>query len=622
MTKIKYTLNFVLAITIIFSFGAFTNLAFAQTVDPPRITQFDPNPKSQSNPEVMDLGIKRIRYVQLEKSPLDQIASSLVLSPDLTKQAQFQVFDNLNFLATFTDQENTLQGGYLLQGYLNDNKQDTITVVSTSGVVSAILTANGIQYQLNSDTAGQYRFEEIDQSQFPSEADNIALPESQLDSTPAFNDPPVAMDSGALIDIMVVYTDDARVSTGGTTNMVNLINLAVSETNTGYSHSGINQRVRLVHTEEVSFDESGFNWQTVLGQLTNTDGVIDQVKTWRNTYAADLVVMIVNDTTYCGIGWLMNPSYTNDSVGFSLVSRTCATGYYSLAHEMGHNMGAHHDRYTTSEPGMYSYSHGYQFPDNSYRTIMAYNCSTGCPRINYWSNPDVYYGGVPTGVVNTAPNSADNRLTLNNTANIVANFRQSSTIPIAPTNLAVTATTKTSINLSFTDNSIDESGFRLERSTNAGSTWSLIATLPVNQTTFLDQNLSCSSNYAYRVKSYNSAGKSAYSNTINTATSLCTPPALPDSITSISSINSITLNWNDVADETAYIIEQSLDNAKTWNTLATLPQDSISYPITGLDRGTTYYFRLAIQNDYGITYSEPITIKTMSEAIYLPSILR
>ena len=229
---------------------------------------------------------------------------------------------------------------------------------------------------------------------------------------------------------------------------------------------------------------------------------------------------------------------------------------------------------------------------------------------------------MPTGVVNTASNSADNRLTLNNTANIVANFRQSGTIPIAPTNLAVTATTKTSINLSFTDNSIDKSGFRLERSTNAGSTWSLIATLPANQTTFSDQNLSCSSNFAYRVKAYNIAGESAYSNTINTATSLCAPPALPDSITSFSSIDSITLNWNDVADETAYKIEQSLDDAKTWNTLATLPQDTISYPITGLDRGTTYYFRLAIQNDYGITYSDPITIKTMSEAIYLPSILR
>ena len=65
-----------------------------------------------------------------------------------------------------------------------------------------------------------------------------------------------------------------------------------------------------MHTEEVSFNETNFDWSNVLSQLTNTDGVIDQVKTWRNTYAADLVVMIVNDTAYCGIGWLMIPSYT------------------------------------------------------------------------------------------------------------------------------------------------------------------------------------------------------------------------------------------------------------------------------------------------------------------------
>ncbi len=615
-------LNLVLAITIIFSLGAVSNLAFAQTIEPPLITQVDTSPKNQSNPDIVDLGVKRIQFVQVEKNSLDQIASSLRLNPQLTKQAQFQVFDNLSFKATFTDQEETLQGGYLLHGYLNTNKEDNITIVSTSGVISALLTVKGIQYQLNSNSTGQYRFEEIDQSQFPSEAEDIVLPENQLDSTSTFDLPPVALDTGALIDVMVVYTDDARASAGGTANMVNLINLAISETNTGYSHSGITQRVRLVHTAEVSFDETNFNWEIVLGQLTNTDNVIDQVKTWRNTYAADLVVMIVNDTYNCGIGWLMNPSSTSDSVGFSVVSRTCATGYYSLAHEMGHNMGAHHDRANATGQAMYPYSYGYQAPNSSFRTIMAYNCTSGCTRINWWSNPDIYYNGIATGVVSTAINSADNRLTLNNTANIVANFRQSSTIPIAPTNLAVTATSKTSINLSFTDNSFDESGFRLEKSTNAGATWSLIATLPANQTTFSDQNLSCGSNYAYRVKAYNSAGESAYSNNINTATALCTPPALPDTIASFSSINSVTLNWNDVADETAYIIEQSLDDAKTWNALVTLPKDSISYQITGLDRGTIYFFRLAIKNDYGITYSDPISIKTMSEAIYLPSIRR
>ena len=170
-------------------------------------------------------------------------------------------------------------------------------------------------------------------------------------------------------------------------------------------------------------------------------------------------------------------------------------------------MGAHHDRASATGSAMYSYSYGYQAPNNSFRTIMAYNCTVGCPRINYWSNPDNYYNGIPTGVVNTASNSADNRLTLNNTANIVANFRQSSTIPLAPSNLNVTSVSATSISVSFTDNSVDESGFRLEKSSNGGSTWSLIANLAANLTTFSDQNLTCGTNFAYRVKAYNNAGE-------------------------------------------------------------------------------------------------------------------
>jgi hypothetical protein len=35
---------------------------------------------------------------------------------------------------------------------------------------------------------------------------------------------------------------------------------------------------------------------------------------------------------------------------------------------------------------------------------MAYNCSPSCPRINYWSNPAVLYGGVPMGTYTTSHN--------------------------------------------------------------------------------------------------------------------------------------------------------------------------------------------------------------------------
>ena len=47
----------------------------------------------------------------------------------------------------------------------------------------------------------------------------------------------------------------------------------------------------------------------------------------------------------CGIGWLMsgnNPGFGPNA--FSVVDQTCATGYYSFGHELGHNMGLNHAR--------------------------------------------------------------------------------------------------------------------------------------------------------------------------------------------------------------------------------------------------------------------------------------
>jgi hypothetical protein len=138
----------------------------------------------------------------------------------------------------------------------------------------------------------------------------------------------------------------------------------------------------------------------------------------------------------CGIGYLMtNVSTAFASSGFSVVMRNCATGYYSFGHEMGHNMGATHDRYVNDGDGAYTYSHGYVYKPAKWRTVMAYNdeCKDNgydCTRIQYWSNPNVNYQQVPTGISQNASNSsANNALTLNNTASTVANFRAS----ISPT---------------------------------------------------------------------------------------------------------------------------------------------------------------------------------------------
>jgi hypothetical protein len=140
---------------------------------------------------------------------------------------------------------------------------------------------------------------------------------------------------------------------------------------------------------------------------------------------------------------MMDPvSASFENWAFGLVSLTCATGYYSFGHELGHNMSAHHDWFANSATTPFPYNHGYVNVDEAWRTIMAYNseCDSHnlyCDRLPYWSNPDVSYNDAPMGVppgTSTScqagdPNhpdcDADNRLVLNNTAPTVANFRDS-----------------------------------------------------------------------------------------------------------------------------------------------------------------------------------------------------
>lgn len=612
--KLKRVLYFIIIIFLLIS----SSPVQAQDNFPPTITSILTTNQNSFSIDEADLGVVKVQRVQLNTSELGSLVEALDRNPEEIQRIKFDIFENLSFLAVINKKENTLEGGFILSGYLENSLEGRISIVSTNGIISAILTDYTKQYQLKLNRSGQYQFEEIDQSAFPNEMEPI-IPLNPVLDQKYFYSETTELDSGATIDLMVVYTDDARLTAGGTTNMVNLINLAVSETNTGYERSNIIQRMNLVHTAEVSYaDDSSFNWNTALNNLTNTDNVIDEVRTWRDTYGADLVVMIVNNTAYCGIGWLMTPSYTYDSVGFSVVSRACATGYYSLAHETGHNMGAHHDRATAgSSTAMYSYSYGYQAPNFAFRTIMAYNCTTYCPRINNWSNPDVLYGGLPTGVNYLAPNSADNRMTLNNTAGIVANFRQSRTIPIAPNSLVLTSRNMTSIGLQFSDNSINETGFKIERSINGG-TWMQINTLLANQTSYLDTELTCNMNYAYRVRAYNLYGDSSYSNTLTSSTTLCVPPPLPANIQTIISLSSIVMNWDDVENETNYIVEESIDDAKSWTILAVLDENATTFSVSGLLPGTTYSIRLSVENDYGTSTSEPMVLTTMTHAVFMP----
>jgi hypothetical protein len=87
--------------------------------------------------------------------------------------------------------------------------------------------------------------------------------------------------------------------------------------------------------------------------------------------------------------------------------------------------------------------------------------------------------------------------------------------PAAPRTLTGSAA-KSLVRLAWKDVSADETSFIVERSLN-GSTFTEIATLPLNATTYNDSTTAPRRKYFYRVVAANSAGK-AFSNTISVKT--------------------------------------------------------------------------------------------------------
>ena len=92
------------------------------------------------------------------------------------------------------------------------------------------------------------------------------------------------------------------------------------------------------------------------------------------------------------------------------------------------------------------------------------------------------------------------------------------TAPVAPGNLVASAVSSSQINLAWTDNSNNETGFIVERALLSTGPWTQVATTSANIASWANAGLTPATIYYYRVKAYNSVGNSAYSNLASATT--------------------------------------------------------------------------------------------------------
>ena len=176
--------------------------------------------------------------------------------------------------------------------------------------------------------------------------------------------------------------------------------------------------------------------------------------------------------------------------------------------------------------------------------------------------------------------------------------------PSAPTDLTAAAVSSSQVNLTWVDSDNAEQGFKIERCIGADcSNFEQIATVGANATSYSNNGLTGSTSYRYRVRAYNPAGDSSYSNTVSVLT--LAAPALPVDPTHLTaaaiSRSQINLSWMDNADnEAGYRIERCKGSTCTnFALIATVGANVTSYANTKLTANTTYRYRILAFNANG-----------------------
>lgn len=370
----------------------------------------------------------------------------------------------------------------------------------------------------------------------------VAAIEAQRDGDP---ERVVQASNHTNLDMLIVYSEAARQRYEARDGDVDTsVRASIDYLNLVFRNGDLALDARLVHHEQAPASlEITNSGGAVLGQLARNQ----EVQALRAEHQADLVHIFVTAEVsgVCGIAYLLEKGDTAASFspsGYGLtVMQGC--GDETFAHEVGHNLGGHHDPPNAgcfddadcrNNRAIAPYAFGHTWfspsppnpPDKD--TIMSY----GSGEVEPWFStvrvqPRIDGSQVTFGIAGERENE---RALREYSVPIAPHYSDSlpggpgpdpgpdpgpppGSGPTAPGNLTGDSTGPTSVRLSWVDRSDDETGFEVELRP-PGGRWRTDSTVPANTTTADVTGLTPGGRYDFRVRSVRDRRRSSPSNMV------------------------------------------------------------------------------------------------------------
>ncbi len=337
-------------------------------------------------------------------------------------QAEMSLPGGLQVFAQLESIKSHALGGDSWLGWAGEgDSRGRIVMTSVNGFTFAAITHNNKLYLIEpAKTGGHILYEASAEGMIePSFGEDGVIPPVALTSAIAAKPPspakPTVLGALGTVDVGIFYHASMRDRWG--LGLMARLQFLIQNYDTALLDSLTEVRANLVHVSEITGTLAKSNGDTLddlKDGASNADGDFSGVAAIRAAKGIDIVTYMrrfkASTHSSCGTGFVLGTGSSVIGVGSAAFGvNTVSDSFdiddegpdgaplpgpfslcsiYTLAHEIGHNMGTQHNLATTPDDGVFSYSHGHRV-EGDFRTIMGTDGSGGTTRLGFYSNPSL-----------------------------------------------------------------------------------------------------------------------------------------------------------------------------------------------------------------------------------------